>query len=602
MCGIIGFTGNLQAPGILVDGLQQLEYRGYDSAGIAVNNGSETKIVKTTGKVATLREKVEAVADLAGTCGIGHTRWATHGGVTEVNAHPHVSGNVTLIHNGIIENYKELAASLKTKGFTAISETDTEVACAYIDYIYSKTKNMLETIKKCEKKFTGSYAFGIINEDELDRLYACRKDSPLIIAKKDDSFFIASDVPAILKYTNNYYLLDNYDIAVLKDGVSFYDKELNKIDKELNTFEGDLEAAEKGGYEHFMLKEIHEIDKVIKNTTYPYIENGISTLLEKTPDLSKYSKIDIVACGSAYHTGMVGKYLIENYANIPVNVEVASEYRYEKHFFDKKTLIIFVSQSGETADTLACLRIAKEHGIDTLAIVNVVGSSIAREADKVIYIKAGPEIAVATTKAYSAQLSVFSLLALSLGIRNANINVEQANKLTKKIKELPKLINECLKSEYNNIANKIFLKEDIYFIGRGIDYAIALEGSLKLKEISYIHSEAYAAGELKHGSIALIDKDTPVIAIVTDKNIAEKTISNIKEVKARGAYVILVITEELNDNFDFDDEKIVVPNSSNLIQAILTILPLQLLSYSVAKLRDCDIDKPKNLAKSVTVE
>ena len=299
---------------------------------------------------------------------------------------------------------------------------------------------------------------------------------------------------------------------------------------------------------------------------------------------------------------MVGKYLIENYANVPVNVEVASEYRYEKHFFDKKTLIIFVSQSGETADTLACLRIAKEHGIDTLAIVNVVGSSIAREADKVIYIKAGPEIAVATTKAYSAQLSVFSLLALSLGIRNANINVEQANKLTKKIKELPKLINECLKSEYNNIANKIFLKEDIYFIGRGIDYAIALEGSLKLKEISYIHSEAYAAGELKHGSIALIDKNTPVIAIVTDKNIAEKTISNIKEVKARGAYVILVITEELNDNFDFDDEKIVVPNSSNLIQAILTILPLQLLSYSVAKLRDCDIDKPKNLAKSVTVE
>lgn len=601
MCGIVGYIGKKDiALKVLTDGLSALEYRGYDSAGVAYKFDNNVKIIKSLGKIENLKNELNNGEE--SNLGIGHTRWATHGKPSTTNSHPHNVNKITIVHNGIIENYEEIKNELKQQGYNFKSETDTEVACAYIDYIYSKTKNMLETIKKCEEKFIGSYAFGIINEDELDRLYACRKDSPLIIAKKDDSFFIASDVPAILKYTNNYYLLDNYDIAVLKDGVSFYDKELNKIDKELNTFEGDLEAAEKGGYEHFMLKEIHEIDKVIKNTTYPYIENGISTLLEKTPDLSKYSKIDIVACGSAYHTGMVGKYLIENYANIPVNVEVASEYRYEKHFFDKKTLIIFVSQSGETADTLACLRIAKEHGIDTLAIVNVVGSSIAREADKVIYIKAGPEIAVATTKAYSAQLSVFSLLALSLGIRNANINVEQANKLTKKIKELPKLINECLKSEYNNIANKIFLKEDIYFIGRGIDYAIALEGSLKLKEISYIHSEAYAAGELKHGSIALIDKDTPVIAIVTDKNIAEKTISNIKEVKARGAYVILVITEELNDNFDFDDEKIVVPNSSNLIQAILTILPLQLLSYSVAKLRDCDIDKPKNLAKSVTVE
>lgn len=603
MCGIVGYIGKKDiALKVLTDGLSALEYRGYDSAGVAYKLNNEIKIIKSLGKIENLKKELNF--DEKSCLGIGHTRWATHGKPSTVNSHPHNVNKITVVHNGIIENYEELKKELKEKGYTFKSETDTEVACAYLDYIYSKTNNMLETIKTCEDVFKGSYALGIICNDELNKLYACRKDSPLIVAKKNDSFFIASDVPAILKYTNEYYLLDNYDIVEIDNNVCFYNKELKKLNKELNIFEGDLESAEKGGYEHFMLKEIHETSKVIKNTTNPYIEEGITSLLEKMPDFTKYNKIDIVACGSAYHTGLVGKTLIEKYANVPVNVEVASEYRYKKHFFDKKTLIIFVSQSGETADTLASLRIAKENNIDTLAIVNVVGSSIAREADKVIYIKAGPEIAVATTKAYSAQNAIFSLIALSLGIRNSYIDIEEGNELTRSIKQLPELITKSLEKEYNKIAKTIYKQEDVYFIGRLVDYAIAMEGSLKLKEISYIHSEAYAAGELKHGSIALIDKNTPVIAIVTDKDIAEKTISNIKEVKARGAYVVLVTTEQIDKMFNLNeaDEKIIVTNTSELMQPILTILPLQILSYEVAKLRSCDIDKPKNLAKSVTVE
>lgn len=601
MCGIVGYKGNDSiALNVLTDGLSALEYRGYDSAGVAYINNNKIEIVKSLGKIINLKKELNE--NIKSNLGIGHTRWATHGKPSTLNAHPHKINKITIVHNGIIENYEEIKKNLINKGYNFKSETDTEVACALIDYYYNEYKDMLKSIAKCEKIFKGSYAFGIICEDDKETLYACRKDSPLIVAGKNNNFFIASDVPAILKYTNEYYLLDNFDIVKINKKVTFYNNNLNEVQKNINKFEGSLKSAEKGGYEHFMLKEINEIDKVIKNTTMEYISNNISSLLEKIPEFSKYNKIEVVACGSAYHTGLVGKYLIEKYANIPVHVEIASEYRYKKHFYDKKTLLILVSQSGETADTLACLRNAKENHIDTLAIVNVVGSSIAREADKVIYIKAGTEIAVATTKAYSAQLSIFSLIALTIAIRNNNIDVEEANKIIEKIKELPNIIKKELNNNYDNIAKKIANHEDVYFLGRSIDYAIALEGSLKLKEISYIHSEAYAAGELKHGSIALIDEGTPVIAIITDKEIAEKTISNIKEVKSRGAYVILLITEELNHDYDWYDEKIIIKKSHDIVESILAILPLQMLSYEVAKARGCDIDKPKNLAKSVTVE
>lgn len=601
MCGIVGYKGNEDiALNVLTDGLSALEYRGYDSAGVAYKSKNEIKIVKSLGKIANLKKLLGKTEKSY--LGIGHTRWATHGKPSTLNSHPHKVGKITIVHNGIIENYEEIRKELKENGYKFKSETDTEVACALIDHLYNKTKNMLDALKLAEEKIRGSYAFGILCDDEDNTLYACRKDSPLIVAKKDQKFFIASDVPAILKYTNNYYLLDNGDIAKITENIEFFDSKLKKINKKINIFEGDLEAAEKSGYEHFMLKEINEIDKVIKNTTNIYINDGISSLLEKMPDLTKYNKIDIVACGSAYHTGIVGKYLLEKYADIPVNVDIASEYRYKKLFYDKKTLLVFVSQSGETADTLASLRNAKEHGIDTLAIVNVVGSSIAREADKVIYIKAGPEIAVATTKAYSAQVSIFSLMALYLGVKKSLINIEEANKIISDMKKLPSVINSSLKKKYISLAKKIHKKENVFFLGRLIDYAVALEASLKLKEVSYIHSEAYAAGELKHGSIALIEKGTPVIALVTDKTIAEKTISNVKEVKARGAYTVLLLTKELDNDYDCADEKIIIEDVHELIRPILEVLPMQVLSYEVAKLRKCDIDKPKNLAKSVTVE
>ena len=601
MCGIVGYIGNKDiALNVLTDGLNALEYRGYDSSGVAYIKNNELKIVKSLGKISNLKEKLEKKDKSK--IGIGHTRWATHGKPSMVNSHPHNVNKITIVHNGIIENYEELRKELKKNGYTFKSETDTEVACALIDYNYSKYKDMLKAISESENEMKGSYALGIICKDTPNSLYACRKDSPLIVAKDKNGLFIASDVPAILKYTKEYYLLDNYDIAVLNDSISFYDKDLNIIHKELLLFEGNIESAEKGGFEHFMLKEINEISTVIKNTFGEYVDEGISNLIKKMPDFSKYNKIDIVACGSAYHTGVVGKYLIEKYGNAYVNVDIASEYRYKKLFIDKTSLVIFVSQSGETADTLASLRIAKEKGSDTLAIVNVVGSSIAREANKVIYIKAGPEIAVATTKAYSAQIAIFSLIALTTGIMNKTILLDEIPSILKEIKILPKKINKGMKVKLDKIAKKIYKHEDVFFLGRSVDYATALEASLKLKEISYIHSETYTAGELKHGSIALIDEGTPVIGIVTNKEIAEKTISNIKEVKARGAYVILLTTKELSNMYNDYDEKIVVDNTHELFQPILNILPMQLLSYKVAKLRKCDIDKPKNLAKSVTVE
>lgn len=533
--------------------------------------------------------------------GIGHTRWATHGEANKINAHPHKNGKVTLVHNGIIENYIEIKEDLKNKGYKFTSETDTEVAAALLDELYSKNKDMVKSLHEASKIIRGSYAFVILVDGD-DSVYASRCASPMIAAFGDDGFYVASDVPAILAYTNKYMLLDDYDIVKLsKDKIEIYDKDLNRINKEIKVFEGSMDAATKGGFEHFMLKEINEQDKVFKDTVNYYFDGTFESLEKSFGYLKNFKKIDIVACGSAYHTGVVGKYLIENYANIPVNVEVASEYRYKKCFYDKDTLVILVSQSGETADTLAALRKAKEDGITTMAIVNVVGSSIAREANYVTYIKAGFEIAVATTKAYLAQLAIFSLIALYLGYENKTIKEKEFNELVKEYNNLPALIKETINNDnYSAIADKIYDKKQIFFIGRGIDYALSLEASLKLKEISYINSVAYQAGELKHGTISLIEKDTPVIAISTDETLREKTISNIKEVKARGAYVVYVTNEESQEKFY--DDIITIKKIHPILESILAIIPLQLLSYKVATNNKCDIDKPRNLAKSVTVE
>lgn len=597
MCGIVGYVGkNKKCLPVVISGLETLEYRGYDSSGIAYKVNNDIKIIKEQGKIVKLKEKLNLneESDL----GIGHTRWATHGKPTTINSHPHKVGKITLVHNGIIENYIELKQKLIDKGYNFKSETDTEVACALIDYYYNG--NIIETINNAIKEMRGSFAFGILVDGD-DYLYATRLTSPLIIAKGDNENYIASDVPAILKYTNKYILLDDYDIAKIDSkNVTIYNN-LKEITKEINTFEGSMEAGMKNGYDHFMLKEIHEQDKVIKNTIGYYFDGTIDSLIKNFPDLTKYNRIDIVACGSAYHTGLVGKSLIEKFANIKVDCEVASEYRYKRSFYDNKTLVILVSQSGETADTLAALRKAKEDNIDTLAIVNVVGSSIAREAKNVLYIKAGCEIAVATTKAYTAQLAIFSLIAIYLAYSKKLLKEQDLKEIINEINNLPDIINKTLKeNKYIEIAKKIYKNDDIFFIGRGIDYALSMEGSLKLKEISYINSMAYPAGELKHGTISLIEKNTPVIAISTDNNLREKTISNIKEVKARDAYTLFVTNEDIAS--DFYDDIIVVDKIHELLQPIITIIPLQLLAYEVAKLNGCDIDKPRNLAKSVTVE
>ena len=575
MCGIYCYVGKKKALPILTTGLSILEYRGYDSAGIAYAT-DKVNIIKEKGKLENLEKLLDNNTETY--LGIGHTRWATHGEPNKTNAHPHKQGKITIVHNGILENYDKLKQELNN--YNLKSETDTEVLCCLIDKLYNEEKNIIKALNKLKDLAKGSYALGVIVDDDLESIYAIKKNSPLVLAKSDIGNFIASDIPAILQYTNKYILLDNDEIAHLtKDNIITYDKNGNIITKEINTFEGSFESSCKNGYDHFMLKEIYEQPEVIKNTI-----NSLN--INDLPDLNKYSKIHIVGCGSAYHAGLVGKYLIEKYCNIEVTAEIASEYRYKKCFYDKNTLVIFISQSGETADTLACVRKAKEDNIDTLSIVNVVSSSIARETDKVIYTKAGCEIAVATTKAYSAQIAVFALLALKNDFKNYNIE---------------NLINEVLHKDYNKIANLLYKQESIFFIGRGIDYYLSLEGSLKLKEISYIHSEAYAAGELKHGTISLIDENTYVIAINTEEKLSEKTISNIKEVKSRGAKIIY-ITNSLDNENDLYDEKIIIPKTIDYLQPLLTIIPLQLIAYNVAKLKGCDIDKPKNLAKSVTVE
>ncbi len=581
MCGIIGYVGKKRCSiDVIIDGLKHLEYRGYDSAGIAYVKDNNVVIEREVGRISNLENVLKKDTSHIG---IGHTRWATHGKPTKENAHPHKVGNITLVHNGIIDNFMELKSTLMSEGYTFKSDTDTEVAAAYIDSLYKENNDMIKSLSICVNKFLGSYAFGIINELETDVLYALRKDSPLIIGVGENENFIASDVPSILKYTNKYIDIENDEIVkITKDEVTVYDKNYNIINKEISVFEGDANLVEKNGYETYMLKEIHEEAEVIKKTSEASIDF----------DITKYDEIDIVACGSAYHAGLVGKYMIEKLCNIKVNVCIASEYQYDKHFYKGKTLVIAISQSGETADTKKCVNIANDIGVDTLGIVNVKGSSIARICKHVIYTLAGPEIAVATTKAYLAQITTLILLA----VKNSK---EKIN--TEDLQKLPYYIETLINKDYTSLANMLYIKDDIYFIGRGIDYALCMEGSLKLKEISYIHSEAYAAGELKHGTISLISEGTPVIVVATSDELYLKTISNAKEVKARGAYVILVTDKEVINESVYD-ELISIPKVNEELRPILTIIPLQLISYEVAKLKGNDIDKPKNLAKSVTVE
>lgn len=581
MCGIIGYVGEKRfSIDVIIDGLKHLEYRGYDSAGIAYVKDNNVVIEREVGRISNLESVLKKDTSHIG---IGHTRWATHGKPTRENAHPHKVGNITLVHNGIIDNFMELKSVLMSEGYTFKSDTDTEVAAAYIDSLYKENNDMIKSLSICVNKFLGSYAFGIINELETDVLYALRKDSPLIIGVGENENFIASDVPSILKYTNKYIDIENDEIVkITKDKVTVYDKNCNIINKEISVFEGDANLVEKNGYETYMLKEIHEEAEVIKKTSEASIDF----------DITKYDEIDIVACGSAYHAGLVGKYMIEKLCNIKVNVCIASEYQYDKHFYKGKTLVIAISQSGETADTKKCVNIANDMGVDTLGIVNVKGSSIARICKHVIYTLAGPEIAVATTKAYLAQITTLILLA----VKNSK---EKIN--TEDLQKLPYYIETLINKDYTSLANMLMTKDDIYFIGRGIDYALCMEGSLKLKEISYIHSEAYAAGELKHGTISLISEETPVIVVATSDELYLKTISNAKEVKARGAYVILVTDKEVINEGVYD-ELISIPKVTEELRPILTIIPLQLISYEVAKLKGNDIDKPKNLAKSVTVE
>lgn len=583
MCGIVGYKGNQNSIPVLLNGLKSLEYRGYDSAGLAYINGGKIIIKKAIGRVKNLENLI--TNEDFGNIGIAHTRWATHGGVTDKNAHPHKQGKITLVHNGIIENYKELNEKVNAK---LLSETDTEILCAYINKLYNENHDMLRTLAKLKTDIKGSYALAIINEDEPDTLYGTRKNVPLILAKNDNEYFLVSDMTAALKYTNKFYLLENDEIVKISDKEYIYDSDLNLLKKELLTFEGTSNDVMLKGYPHFMLKEIHEEPMVINNILSYYLNDG--KFNENMSEFKKYKNIYFVGCGSASYTADIAKKVFENYANIKCEVFLASEFRYQKHFYDKDTLVVFISQSGETADTLEALRITKSDGIDTLAIVNVVGSSIAREAGKVLYIKAGTEIAVATTKAFTAQYLLLTLIALKM----AGIN-----DLSKFYK-----INEALETvfaiDFQKYAEKIYTKKDAFFIGRGIDYGLCEEGSLKLKEISYINSSAFASGELKHGTISLIEKDTPVMGIITDENLALKTISNIKEVHARGAYSLFITSLDIDG--DFYDDKIKVPHINDYIDPILIVASLQLLAYNVALLKGEDIDKPRNLAKSVTVE
>lgn len=603
MCGIVGYVGkNNQCIKVLLEGLSKLEYRGYDSAGIAYLSDNIVKIEKESGKLENLINKVND--DISSNLGIGHTRWATHGKATSINAHPHQNGKFTIVHNGIIENYMELKEKLIKRGYQFKSDTDTEVVSAVMDYLYKSNKDVLSCLKEVNNILKGSYALGIICDDYKDRLFVMKKNSPLILGIGTNENFIASDVPAILDKTNKYIALEDGDYGVItSDNINIFNNG-KEVNLEVKEYEYDASSIDKQGYEHYMLKEIYEQPEVFKKTINKYLNDDINGLIEKMPDFSKYHKIRIVACGSAMHAGLVGKQLIENYANIKVEVDIASEFRYNKLFLDKDELVIVISQSGETADTLEAVKIAKNNGNDTLGIINEKSSSIARNTKMVLYTEAGKEIAVATTKAYSAQVATLALIALNIATSKNAINKQEIKELLKDIKNIPNYMTELLDNNeyYKEIAETIKGNNDIFFIGRGVDYALAMEGSLKLKEISYLHSEAYAAGELKHGTISLIDEGTPVIAIVTDEHISAKTISNIKEVKSRGAYVIYITNDITNKDSSFYDKKIIIPKVNNLFSPLLTIIPLQYMAYYLAKINNCSIDKPKNLAKSVTVE
>ena len=610
MCGIVGYVGkDKKCINVLLSGLKNLEYRGYDSAGIAYYNGSDLKIVKEKGKIVNLENLINFEDS---SLGIGHTRWATHGEATRVNSHPHRVGKITLVHNGIIENYADLKEELIRFGYEFKSETDTEVACALIDYLYNENHDLLKSINEFQKRVRGAYALVIICDDDFNTLYIAKKDSPLIIGIGEDENFIASDVPAIIDYTNKYIDLNNGEYGIVQEsGIVIYNADGNEIKKDVLEFPCESYDISKNGYEHIMLKEIHEQPTVIKNTVNPYFENGLETLVNKLPDFSKYNKFVIVACGSAMHAGLVGKSLIEKYADVEVNVEIASEFRYKKVFIDSNTLVIGVSQSGETADTLKAIEKAKMMGADTLGIISKKGSSIARTVDYLLYTESGIEVAVATTKAYSCQVSLFSLIALKMALQKNIINNDEFNLILENIKYLPidieKMLNNDYLENYRKIATYLYDKNDIFFIGRGIDYSLCMEGSLKLKEISYIHSEAYAAGELKHGTISLIEPGTPVVAVITDEEIAEKTFSNLVETKARGSHNFIITTESLDKKFSdnevyLESSRVIVPNEHGLFQALVTIVPLQLIAYETAKLKGEEIDTPRNLAKSVTVE
>ena len=590
MCGIIGYIGEKNPVEVLINGLKCLEYRGYDSAGIALKEKDQIEVIKSVGKIVNLEEKLKNQELIPSHLGIAHTRWATHGKPSEKNAHPHTVGNVTLVHNGIIENAEELREKLKKEGVTFNSETDTEVITALINKYYEN--DPVEAINKALDEVKGSYALGILFQDS-DDLYAVRKDSPLIVGLGKNENFIASDIAAIIDYTNKYLLLEEREIAHITKNKVTITKDGKTVEKEVQTTNMERDAKDKCGYDHYMLKEIMEEPVVLEKTFKPYLEN-----LDKLPNLTDYEEIHIVACGSAMYAGMIGKALLEEYANTKVEIDVASEYRYKNIIYDRKTLVILISQSGETADTIAAMRKAKENKVETLAIVNVKTSTIARESDNQIFIEAGPEIAVATTKAYILQVGIMALLAYKTALTKGLVKEE--HKVLEEAEKLPRLIKEVLdrRDEYKKIAKEIYTSEDIFFIGRKIDYATSMEGSLKLKEVSYIHSEAYQAGELKHGTISLIEEGMPVFAIITEEEIKDKTVSNIEEVKSRGAKTIIIS----NESWDNQKLQIVVPKISPYFQPILIVPTLQLIAYETAKLRGCDIDKPKNLAKSVTVE
>ena len=606
MCGIVGYVGDRDCADVLVDALSKLEYRGYDSAGIAVVEKGVIKVEKCKGRLANLVDKMAVDGKPQGHCGIGHTRWATHGEPSDINSHPHGNKRVSIVHNGIIENYKQIKDFLIEEGYSFVSETDTETVAKLLDYYY--VDDPVDTIIKVLAEIKGSYALGIMFRDYPDTVFAVRKESPLIVGVGENENFLASDVPAIIKYTRDYYLLEANEIAVVKkDSVQIYDMHKEPVHKEINTADWDVDAAEKGGYEHFMLKEIHEQPAAVRDTVSPRIINGMPDLSQDGVDMQKlkdYRQIFIVACGTAMHAGMVGKYVIEKLARKPVIVDIASEFRYRDPIITKDDLMIVISQSGETADTMAVLRLAKEVGAATLAVVNVVGSSIAREADMVIYTHAGPEISVASTKAYMVQISVMYLLAFELAYANGTIDKERCMELTAQLGQMPDIIRETLelKDTCSFVASKLVNAESLLYIGRGLDYALSMEGSLKLKEISYIHSESYAAGELKHGTISLITEGMPVIAVATQKKLIEKTVSNIREVKARGAMVILICDNSIEVGEGVADSIIRLPQTDDQLMPMAAAAPLQLIAYYTSVLKGNDVDKPRNLAKSVTVE